>query len=90
MGFNHLDQAVEVGAGLLVYRDDIGPGIGKRINIAFRLRNHKMNVKQQFRVRAQGFYYPGSDRQVWYEVAVHYIDMNQVGAGLVKGSDLFS
>jgi hypothetical protein len=73
-----------MGAGFLVYRDDIGPGIGKRINIAFGLRNHQVNVEQQFRVRTQGFDDSGPDRQIGYEVTVHYIDMNQVGASLSR------
>jgi hypothetical protein len=79
-----------MGTGLLMYCNNVGAGIGKGINIAFGLGNHQMNVKQQFRVRPQGFDNAGTNCQVGHEMAVHYIDMDQVGSGPVKGSDLFS
>ena len=78
-----LDGAVKVRPGLRVDGDDVGAGLGESIEERVDRRDHQVDVERLGRVRAERFHDGGPDRQVGHEMAVHHIDVDPVGAGLI-------
>src|SRR4051794_16176401 len=68
---------------LRMYRNDVRAGLGERVEERIDRRNHQMDVERFGCVRAKRLHDRWTDRDVGYEVTVHHIDMNPVGARLV-------
>ena len=49
-----------------------------------------MHIEWLFCVRSQCLHNIGANREVGHEVAIHYVEVHHVGAGLVDGTHFFS
>ena len=74
---------MHVRAGFRMHGDDVGAGVAEGLDVRIDRRNHQMHVERQLRVRADRLHHARADRDVGHEVAVHDIDMDHVGAGLL-------
>ena len=63
--------------------DDVGACLREGVEEAIDWRDHQMDVERFLRVRAERLHHNGADGEVGHEVAVHHVDMDPVGAGLV-------
>ena len=68
-------------AGFDMHGDDVGAGLGERLEIGIARRDHQMDVERLFGVRAQRLHHVRPDGDVGHEMAVHHVDMDPVGAG---------
>ena len=82
-GFHPLDRAMEVRPCLRMHGNDVGAGLGERIEEIIDWRDHEMDVEGLFRMRAKRLHHAGADSQVRHEMPVHDIDVNPVGARFV-------
>ena len=73
-----------------VNRQDVGTGLGKRIEIGVGGRNHQMDVHHQRRVRADRPDDHRPDGDVGNKMPVHDIDMDIIGAGGGNGAHLLA
>ena len=87
---DRLQRTVEVRAGFHVHGDDVGPRFGEGLKIGIARRDHEVHVEHLGGVRAQRLHHVGADRDVGYEMAVHDIDVDPVGAGLIDGAHLLA
>ena len=70
--------------------DDVGAGFGEGVEERIDGRDHQMDVERLLRVRPERLHDRGTDRQVRDEMAVHHVDMDPVGAGLVDRANLLA
>ena len=63
------------------------PASAKASMIGIDRRDHQMHVERFFRVRAERLHHGRSDGDVGHEMAVHHIDMDEIGACLLDGLD---
>ena len=82
-GLHPLDRAVEVRPGLGMDGDDVGAGFGEGVEERIDRRNHEVNVERLGGVRPKRLHHRRTDRQVGHEMAVHDVDVDPVGAGLI-------
>jgi hypothetical protein len=82
------ERAVQVGAGLDVDADAVGPGLGVVGDPAIGLLDHQVDDERAGRDLAQRRDHHRADRQVGHEVPVHHVDVDVVGAADVAGADL--
>ena len=59
----------------------IGAGLGKVLDVAYRLVDHQMDVQEHIGTLTDGLDHRDPDGQVGHEAAVHDIHMEIVGAG---------
>ncbi len=78
---------MQVDDRLGVDRDDIASRIDKGIDEAIRVFDHEVHVEGQACRLSQGRDDTGTDGDVRHIVAVHYIHMDQVSAGLLHRLD---
>ena len=76
------------GPGFDMHGDDVGAGLGERLEIRVARRDHQVHVEHLLAVRPQRLHHVRPDRNVGDEMAVHHVDMDPVGAGLIDGADL--
>src|ERR1051326_1667745 len=76
-----LQSALQMTLGFDVNRDHVRAGVEERADVELRLLDHQMTVERQRRRLADGLHDHRSDRQVRHEVAVHHIEVQEVGAG---------
>ena len=81
---------MQVGAGFHLHADDVGTGLGEVGHVALRLDDHQVHVQGLGRDGPQGLHDQGADGDVGHEAAVHHVDVDPVGAGLVDGTDVFA
>ena len=77
------DVLVEMGGGLQVEGDPVGPGLMEEGDEGARLLDHEMDVQGQGGLVLQGGHELGAQGQVGDEVSVHDVDMDEVGPGLL-------
>ncbi len=77
---NGLQRAVQVGPGLDMGGDDVGPGLGEGIQVGVHRRDHQMHVHHAPDMRAQGRANALAEGQVRHEMAIHHVDMHPVGS----------
>ena len=85
-----MERAVEMGAGFGVNGDDIGSGIGKRLEVGVRGRDHQMDIEYLFAVSAYGFDDRRTEGDVRHEVAVHHIQVNPVATCGIGCANFFA
>ena len=78
-----LDRAVEVRPGLGMDGDDVGARLGEGVEEGIDRRDHQMDVERLGGVRPKRLHHRRADREVGHEMAVHHVDVDPVGAGLV-------
>ena len=66
----------------------IGAGLGKGGEIALRLDDHQMHIERLSCVASHRFDDDRPEGDIRHEAAVHDVDMNPVGAGLIDSPDL--
>ncbi len=69
----------------LVDDQRVGPGLGKRVQEPIRLLDHQVDFQGNRGDRPQPADDHGTKREVWYEVAVHDVNVNPVSP---RGHDL--
>jgi hypothetical protein len=67
-----------------VHGDAIGAGRRERFQVRIGGRNHQVDVERLGRIRPDGAHDVWTHGDVRDEVAVHDVDVNPVGAGLVQ------
>src|SRR3546814_10197784 len=70
--------------------DDVGAGFSEGFEEMIDRRDHQMDIEGLLRVRTERLHHAGSYRDVGDEMAVHHVDMDPVGAGLVNGTDFLA
>ena len=70
--------------------DDVGAGLGEGLEEGIDRRDHQMDVERLGGVRPQRLHHRRADGEVGDEMAVHHVDMDPVGAGLVDRADLLA
>ncbi len=86
-----LNGAVQVGTGFDVDGQAISAGPGKIGDERLRPLDHQVNVQRQGGDRPDGLHNGRADGEVGHKLAIHHVDMNPIGAGLVdavRGDDL--
>jgi hypothetical protein len=89
--FNHLDGAVQVGAGFDMDGDEVGTGLGKGGNVFFWFDNHQVGVEKEAKFigeGAEGLEDGDADGDVGDKAAIHHVYMNVGESGLGDGADL--
>ena len=88
---DHMERAVEVAAHFVVHTDTVGARLDEDGRIGIGVLDHQMMVKLEiFERTPDGFGDGGPHGEVGDEVAVHDVDVNHAGAGLLDGLDLFA
>ena len=73
--------------GFRMHGQAVGPGLGEGLEIRIDRRNHQMDIERLFGVRPQRLHHRRTDGDVGHEMAVHHIDMDEVGAGRLDRLD---
>jgi len=69
--------------GFRVHRKPIGARLAKRLDEGIDRRNHQMHVERSLGVGPDRLDHHRSDGDIGNEVAVHHIDMDEIGARLL-------
>src|SRR5581483_2307693 len=88
--FDLLNDAVKMGADLLVNDDDIGSGMGKGFDVVLRVGNHQMGFKRKGGGAAYRFhnYWPHCD--IGHKMAVHHVNLDTLSAAYFGLAYLFA
>ncbi len=70
-----------------VDRDRVAAGVEELLDVAARLADHQVRVERELRPRSEVLDGLGAERQVRDEVAVHDVEMDAVGTGLLDAAD---
>ena len=81
---------MEVRARFGMDGDDVGAGLGEGVEEGVDRRDHQMDVERLGRVRAERLHHRRADGDVRDEMAVHDVDVDPVGAGLVDRAHLLA
>ena len=81
---------MKVASGFGMNGDDGGPGVDVVIDVPFRVFDHQMYVKGQFRDFSECFDNRWANGQVRDKVPVHNIHMNPVGTGRFQTFNIFA
>ena len=84
---DQLRQLVLVAADFLVNRDHVGSCVAESTQVAARLFHHQMDIQRQVRAAARRFDNRHAEREVGYEVAIHHIQVQQLGTRLFELAD---
>jgi hypothetical protein len=71
-----------------VNRDHRGTGACEVIDVQIGIRYHQVTVEREVSRASRCFDNQRPDRNVWHEVAVHYVDMDETGAAALGCFDL--
>ena len=82
------DRAVQVRHGLDVHRDHAGAGGDEVFDVAIGLLDHQVHVERPRGDALDRAHDRRADRDVRDEVAVHHVDVNEVGAAALGGRDV--
>ena len=85
---DELKRAMHMRPGFGMHRDPVGAGIGEILDERIHRRNHQMHVERLFRMRLDRFHDRRADGDIGHEMAVHDIDMDEIGARLLDRLDL--
>ena len=70
-----------------MHGDDVGAGLGERLNILFGLDDHQVDVDAFLRGGSNRLDDDGANRDVGHEAAIHYVDVNPIGPRLIDRLD---
>src|SRR5690606_16295769 len=79
---NQGQRTVRVARSFRVEGDDIGAGLGELRDNGVQRFDHQVDVDRRRGVGADCFAHAGTDRQNGHVMAVHYIDVDPVSAGI--------
>ena len=83
-----LKRAMDMRPGFGMHRDAVGAGLGEGFQIGIHRRDHQMHVERLFGVGPKRLHHRRSDGDVGHEMAVHHIDMDEIGARRLDRLDL--
>ncbi len=83
-------RAVQVRYRFLMDSNDIGAGLGERIDIEIGILDHQVYIERLVSDFTQGIDHQRADGDVWDEMTVHDINVNVIGAGAVNGLNIFT
>jgi hypothetical protein len=66
----------------------IGSGLDKCTEIALRLNDHQVHIKRLLRAASHRFDNHRAERNIRHEAAVHYVNVDPVGASQIDGTNL--
>ena len=78
--FNQTQAAVDMAAGFGVESDDVGTGLGKRLNQIIHRLHHQMHIHRHRGIRLERRTHHRAESEVGHIMIIHHIKMNQVGA----------
>ena len=84
---DRVDRAMQVRQHLDVHRDHRGAGVGERLDVAIGIRDHQVDVERHRGDALERLDDRRADRDVRHEVAVHHVDVNQIGAAALDRGD---
>src|SRR5262245_7010990 len=87
---DRLQRAVQVRAGFHMHRDDVRARLGEGFEVGIARRDHQVHVEDLAAMRPQRLHDVRPDGDVGHEVAVHHVDVDPVGAGLVDRAHLLA
>ena len=70
---------MQVRRSLVVNRNKVGAGVGIPVNGFFGIRNHHVHIEWHVAYALGNTYDLGSKGKVGRKVAIHDIDMNEIG-----------
>jgi hypothetical protein len=73
-----------------VKADGVGPGLGEPWGVFQGVLDHEVGFHRKVRMGPYRLHDQGPDRDVGDEVAVHNVEVKEIGAGLLRPADLFS
>src|SRR5439155_26987941 len=73
-----------------MHREHVCAGFNKRRDVFIRIGNHQMDIERKLCRFSNGFDYRWTDRNVWNEVPVHHVHVNQVGASRFNRAYVFA
>ena len=86
-----LQRPVQMRPRLDVDRDDVGAGLGERLEVGIARRDHQVDVEGLLACAVcSAFTTSGPMRDVGDEMAVHHVDMDPVGTGAVDGAQFLA
>ena len=83
-----LKRAMDMRPGFGMHGDAVGAGLGEGLQIGIDRRDHQMHVERLFGVGPQRLHHRRADGDVGHEMAVHHIDMDEIGARRLDRLDL--
>ncbi len=81
------DAALGVRQHFDVHRQHVCAGLDETRGISIGIGNHQVNVERQLRHPFDSLHHGLADADVRHEVAVHHVDMDQVGSTAFGGGD---
>ena len=90
LGAQRLDgvhRAVQMRQHFHVDRDHRGAGVGERLDVAVRLLNHQVHIERDGGDAPKRFHDRRTHRDVRDEVAVHHVDVYEIGAAALGRGD---
>jgi len=83
---NQMERAVQMNTGFLMHGDPVRASFRKRRNKLIRILDHQMAIERHIR---KGFAERSDngrpDGQIWYEVSVHHVQMQNRAAAIERG-----
>ena len=78
---------MEVGEHLAMDRDSGGSGVDEVLEVAIRFLNHQVHVERDGRHLVDRPHDQRAERDVRHEVAVHHVEVQEVGAAALHALD---
>ena len=85
---DELNRPVEVGQHLDMDRDPGGAGLHERLDVRIRVLNHQVDVERHGGDPVDGPHDQRTERDVRHEMAIHDVEVQQIGAAALDGRDL--
>jgi hypothetical protein len=86
---DQLQRPVQVATDLLVNAQKIGSGLCEGGNEVVRILDHQMAIKRQIGDRPQRLNHGRTEGDVWDEVSVHHVDVDDASAASFGRLHLF-
>jgi hypothetical protein len=84
-GANHFERyAMQIVVAFPVNQKRIGTSFGKLFQVKVRVRNHQVGFQCQPSNWPEGLDDHRANRNVGHEMAIHHVDMNPIGTGLLR------
>ena len=82
-----VDGAMQMRQHFDVHRHHRGARLHERVDVAIRVRDHQVDVERHLGDPLERLHDRRADRDVRHEMAVHDVDVNQIGAAALDGGD---
>ena len=89
MVLNKVQRAVQVNSSFSMYRNPVGPSLGKERDHQVWIFDHQVAVERQFRELPQALNDWRPNRHVGDKVSIHDVNMDDGPASVSCGLDLF-